>query len=342
MTDQTENDLSPGGRSIDGRHFKGHAGPPCPFCAPEKQRVFHETALITCLWDTFPVSDGHALVITNRHAPDWFQATEAERTALMEGVEIARQAIEAHHRPAGYNIGVNVGQAAGQTVPHLHVHVIPRYQGDVHDPRGGVRHVIPGKGNYLRRDHEVRDAEPRQPAVVHGTLEHPLLDAMTADLADASRFDLAVAFVTDSGLDQIEPFLFDFFARQGRLRLLTGDYLDVTEPRALRRMLDWTEEYRDLASVRVFQAGAGHGFHPKAYILHREYAGATAYVGSSNLTQHALRRGIEWNLRLDGLSGEPQLQAIGEAFERLFRHPRTTALAAEEHLAYLTRRSGML
>jgi diadenosine tetraphosphate (Ap4A) HIT family hydrolase len=81
----------------------------------------------------------------------WFEATDEERAALNEAIDIARQAIEAAgHRPDGYNIGINVGGAAGQTVPHLHVHVIPRYRGDVEDPTGGVRHVIPSKGNYLR------------------------------------------------------------------------------------------------------------------------------------------------------------------------------------------------
>ncbi len=79
----------------------------------------------------------------------WFEATPEERTALFDLVDEVKRALDERLHPDGYNIGINAGEAAGQTVPHLHVHVIPRYRGDVDDPRGGVRHVIPGKGNYL-------------------------------------------------------------------------------------------------------------------------------------------------------------------------------------------------
>ena len=101
--------------------------------------------------DRFPVSPGHALVVPHRLIPTWFDATREERLAILELVdEVKRQLDTREPRPAGYNIGINVGPAAGQTVMHLHVHVIPRYEGDVDDPTGGVRHVIPGKGNYLK------------------------------------------------------------------------------------------------------------------------------------------------------------------------------------------------
>lgn len=95
------------------------------------------------------MSDGHTLVITRRVVPDLFACTEAERAALLALVDVVRRQLDESHRPDGYNVGVNVGEAAGQTVLHVHVHVIPRYRGDVPDPRGGVRHVIPGRGNYL-------------------------------------------------------------------------------------------------------------------------------------------------------------------------------------------------
>ena len=100
--------------------------------------------------DGFPVSDGHTLVVTRRVVASWFDATPAERAALLDLVDEVRRRLDETHRPDGYNIGVNVGDAAGQTVPHLHVHVIPRYRGDMPDPRGGVRHVTPWKGNYRR------------------------------------------------------------------------------------------------------------------------------------------------------------------------------------------------
>lgn len=96
------------------------------------------------------MSPGHTLVVTRRHIPDWFSATDEERTAIVHLVEQVKCDLDAASpRPDGYNVGFNAGEAAGQTVMHLHVHVIPRYRGDVPDPRGGIRHVIPSKGNYL-------------------------------------------------------------------------------------------------------------------------------------------------------------------------------------------------
>jgi diadenosine tetraphosphate (Ap4A) HIT family hydrolase len=98
-----------------------------------------------------PASPGHALVVPRRHVAGWFDATRAEQRELLEAVDVARARIEASHAPDGFNIGVNVGAAAGQTVFHLHVHVIPRYTGDVPDPTGGVRLALPHRGNYLRQ-----------------------------------------------------------------------------------------------------------------------------------------------------------------------------------------------
>src|SRR2546427_12374066 len=101
----------------------------CPFCAPDTQRVFYDDdPVVLCLWDGFPVADGHALVVTRRHVATWFEASRNEQASLLEGIAIARAAILQKHAPDGFNIGVNVGPAAGQTVPHLHVHVIPRYR----------------------------------------------------------------------------------------------------------------------------------------------------------------------------------------------------------------------
>jgi diadenosine tetraphosphate (Ap4A) HIT family hydrolase len=130
------------------------AGEPCPFCHLEAGRVFLDTGLVLGFWDLFPVSPGHALLVPRRHVPSWFEATPAEQQALAGAIGAARAAIEERARtrgdalPDGYNVGFNAGEAAGQTVFHAHVHVIPRYQGDNPSPRGGIRAVLPGKAAY--------------------------------------------------------------------------------------------------------------------------------------------------------------------------------------------------
>jgi len=91
---------------------------------------------------------GHLLLLPYRHVADFFDATDAEQAALLALVREAKHLLDGRFRPDGYNVGVNVGEAAGQTVMHLHVHVIPRYAGDVEDPRGGVRGAIPERRVY--------------------------------------------------------------------------------------------------------------------------------------------------------------------------------------------------
>lgn len=122
--------------------------PPCPFCNIDPARLLHESPLVRILRDGFPVSPGHLLLVPRRHIESWFDATPEEQQALTATIAIARSLVEQELQPDGYNIGMNLGRAAGQSVMHLHVHVIPRYRGDVPNPRGGVRHVIPGKADY--------------------------------------------------------------------------------------------------------------------------------------------------------------------------------------------------
>ena len=101
------------------------------------------------IWDRFPVTPGHALVIPNRLISAWWEASDEEQVDLLHLLREVRILIEEKYEPDGFNIGINVGEAAGQTINHLHLHLIPRYSGDASDPRGGVRHVIPSKGNYF-------------------------------------------------------------------------------------------------------------------------------------------------------------------------------------------------
>jgi diadenosine tetraphosphate (Ap4A) HIT family hydrolase len=125
----------------------------CPFCQLEASRIVAENGQAIALRDSFPVNPGHTLVTARRHVASWFDATADERAALMDLVAEVKASLDRELHPAGYNIGINVGEAAGQTVMHLHIHVIPRFAGDVDDPRGGVRFVIPARGNYQRPGH---------------------------------------------------------------------------------------------------------------------------------------------------------------------------------------------
>ncbi len=124
---------------------------PSPFLRVPEAEWVCANGLCFAIYDSYPVSPGHVLVITRRVVPTFFECTPAEQVALMELVGEVKALLDERlePRPDGYNVGFNAGAAAGQTVPHVHVHVIPRYTGDMGDPRGGVRHVIPGKGNYL-------------------------------------------------------------------------------------------------------------------------------------------------------------------------------------------------
>lgn len=126
--------------------------PTCPFCTLPADRVVHEATTAIVIRDGYPVSPSHTLIIPKRHVGSFFDTTEAERADLLALLATARNEIEQEIQPSGYNIGINDGPAAGQTVPHLHIHLIPRFHGDQPDPRGGVRWVIPSKAAYWTRD----------------------------------------------------------------------------------------------------------------------------------------------------------------------------------------------
>ena len=120
----------------------------CPFCTLPHGRIVGQNEHAIWIRDAFPISAGHSLIIPRRHAASFFETTEPERTALLTLLDAAKVAADLECRPDGFNIGINDGPAAGQTVLHLHVHLIPRFKGDLSDPRGGVRWVIPEKADY--------------------------------------------------------------------------------------------------------------------------------------------------------------------------------------------------
>jgi diadenosine tetraphosphate (Ap4A) HIT family hydrolase len=122
----------------------------CAFCTLPAARIVKENDLALLIQDAYPVSAGHSLVIPRRHIGSWFEANGDERSAMLALLDQAKALIKAEYNPDSFNIGINDGPAAGQTVPHLHMHLIPRFHGDVPDPRGGVRWVIADKAKYWK------------------------------------------------------------------------------------------------------------------------------------------------------------------------------------------------
>jgi len=123
----------------------------CIFCDkrnPKIHTIIAENEHFYARWDNYPVSKGHAEIIPKKHIKSFFDLDPKKILLMHELIQTVKTIIDIAHHPDAYNIGVNDGEAAGRTVHHLHVHLIPRYRGDVPNPRGGVRHIIPGKGNY--------------------------------------------------------------------------------------------------------------------------------------------------------------------------------------------------
>ena len=123
----------------------------CLFCDRDNKNehtIICENELAYARWDNIPAAEGHAEVIPKRHVLSFFDLTDEEILAIHHLASDAKNVITSKYHPDAFNIGVNDGEAAGRSIHHLHVHLIPRYIGDVENPRGGVRHIIPGKGDY--------------------------------------------------------------------------------------------------------------------------------------------------------------------------------------------------
>jgi superfamily II DNA or RNA helicase/diadenosine tetraphosphate (Ap4A) HIT family hydrolase/HKD family nuclease/SOS-response transcriptional repressor LexA len=291
-------------------------------------------ALAFAIRDGFPISPGHTLVVTRRVVADWFAATDEERAAILALIDVVRHQLDEELRPDGYNVGFNAGAAAGQTVPHLHVHVIPRFHGDVRDPRGGVRHVIPGRGTHV--------VAP----LATGGMADPFARHVLPLFERASDIAIVAAFVQKSGLDRVDHGIRNALARGARVRIVTGDYLEITQVQALETLLDWQrastaaldedeladddEAEADCGNAGRFEArvievdelpGLTRSFHPKAWCFDGESFG-TAFVGSSNLSHSALETGIEWNLRVDRDRDAQAFARVREAIDALWASAR--------------------
>lgn len=275
------------------------------------------------------------LVVPRRHVATWAELELSEVADVLRMIGKAQALLRDRHAVDGFNVGFNEGAAGGQTVPHFHVHVIPRRLGDVEDPRGGVRHVIPGKGNYLETRvaaQPIANPTPHRRSLIAGG-EDPLIQHLLPHIQQARSVDVIVAFVLDSGIRLLQPSFQELLDRGGRLRLVAGDYLDVTDPSALRRLLDLSGDVHRW----VFEASS-ISFHPKSWIFHFDHGADIAIVGSSNLTETALRSGVEWNYRVYSESTPSGWRDVLDGFEALIRRDEIRELTHEWIDGYEERR----
>lgn len=294
-----------------------------------------ENELAFAIRDRYPVAPGHTLIITKRVTPTWFDATSDEQRAIFEIVDQVKTDLDAEFSPDAYNVGFNAGAAAGQTVDHLHVHVIPRYVGDMADPRGGVRHVIPHKGNYLAGPSTTLQppAQTTGPDLVTTDGRLMLLELLRCLGNDElNRIDLLVSFIKRSGFKHLRSDLDKALSHGATVRVLTTNYLGITDARALRLLHDRAHDTDTPGTleVRIFDGGST-SFHPKAYLFSSDATGhRVGFVGSSNLSDSALTSGVEWNLRT------PHTEPLVAEFDRLWNDRRSIPLTHEWLVAYET------
>ena len=207
-------------------------------------------------------------------------------------VDEVKALLDCRHTPDGYNVGFNAGAAAGQTVEHLHIHVIPRYEGDVPDPRGGIRWVVPELANYLASSPSAALPLQLVDSVDERILKLELFRCLVNENFD--RVDLLVSFIMRSGMNLVERHLKNAIDRGADVRVLTTDYLNVTHPDALGRLLDLgqraeIEDSRGEFELRAFQDPLT-SFHPKAYLFYSSRTGlGRGFVGSNNLSRWGSR-----------------------------------------------------
>ena len=284
--------------------------------------------LTFAIFDGFPVSPGHVLVTTRRIVETWFDATNEEQAALMALVKESKCLldIQLSPKPDGYNVGFNSGGAAGQTVPHVHIHVIPRYLGDMPDPRGGVRHVIPNKGNYLTGK-TPKPTPPPTLTLATGHPTRPLWKSIGQRVSAAAEVDLLASFIQPSGLDLIQLSIFSALRNGAKIRILVGDYLYITSAEALRRLVGWMSLAEDIGESSLLEVRLAEisklpskpdSFHPKAWRI-IDSAGGLLVVGSSNLSKAALETGVEWNLIGQTTGTESIDLALAHAFTDLWQ-----------------------
>ena len=277
---------------------------PSPFSLISQKDWISSNRSSFAFFDKFPVSRGHTLVVPLRQISTWWDAFEEEQMDLIKLVNTVKEILDERFHPDGYNVGFNAGSDAGQTVNHLHLHVIPRYRGDVADPRGGIRHVIPGLGNYLQAA-LTSQSESAFNLIDGGGVSGFLQPELERCLADPQydTVDFVVSFVMRTGLERLTKHIQEALRRGARLRILTSDYLDVTDPDALTSLLDMQEsQWGDGSTLEVRIWRGNLSFHPKAYLFSSRHGKRSeGFVGSSNLSKSGISEGVEWNVALQGV-----------------------------------------
>ena len=279
-------------------------------------------ALAFAVRDRPGAGPGHTLVVSRREVPSYFDATDAEKGALWALVEEVKASLDRDLQPEGYNVGFSAGLVAGQTTLHLHVHVIPRFTGGADYPRSDRPPVTADR---------VSQPHKRPSPLATGGRTDPFGRHLWPLFATAKEIAIVAAFVTESGLEVLEPNVFSALHGGARVRLVTGDYLAFTQVSALRELLAWSQmDHRAEGAsspesprleVRIVETtrpdGSECAFHPKSWRFEGPDS-QVAFVGSSNLSRSALETGIEWNLRVDRTINPGAYDAVTKAFESLW------------------------
>ena len=301
----------------------------CPLCSIGPERIAFSHTAGDGVWDGYPVNPGHLLTVPRRHVPTWDKLTDDEKEWVWSTVDQAISIIKSRYSPEAFNVGFNSGPTAGQTVPHFHLHVIPRYPGDVVDARGGIRNVIPQRGNYLAQTLDTAGDKQR---LIKGDTD-PFLPHLVLHMDRADTCDIAVSFLLDSGARCLVEHLKDFLERDGNARILVSDYLGLTEPAALRRLKDLKGDL----CLKVYETHT-KAFHLKSYaFLHKE--DGVAFVGSSNLSESALTTTLEWKYKIISSTDTVGFKEIRDGFEALFADPASVVVNEDWIERYQQRRT---
>jgi superfamily II DNA or RNA helicase/HKD family nuclease/diadenosine tetraphosphate (Ap4A) HIT family hydrolase len=310
---------------------------PCPTCdavaAALASAPLAQNDLAVAWRAPRPAAVGHALLAPRAHRADLFACTAAERAALFDLAAEVKATLDLLLAPRGYALHAEGPGLGGAGPTHALLHLVPRFGAAPTDDVNSEIYAALGDAPQAPLAQVVAGPEASRPEpLVDGAEGGALYDALAPMLPQAHQIDILAAFVQDSGLRFIGPALREALARGAHVRVLTGDYLDITQAHALRRLLDWTaaaEAARAEApgqllppgtlTTRVVEARAlgGRSFHPKAWRIEGPRFGV-GFVGSSNLSRSALSGGVEWNLRIDRDRDAHAWARVQASYQRLW------------------------